>query len=103
MNSEWDAGEDRLVKLSRTWVAALLSVVALAVPALDAWLVIRGGNTADWAGPFVWAAGAVPALLVALIGGWRARRRVAVSVLAVAVVCVALLAPPLILSFGSSG
>ena len=89
------------MRLSRKWVAALLSVVALAAPVLDAWLIVRGGNTRHWAGEFFWAAGAIPALLVALVGGWRARRRAAVSVLAFAVVFVALLAPPFILSFGS--
>ena len=89
------------MRLPRKWVAALLSVVALAAPALDAWLVVHGGNTTHWAGEFVWAAGAIPALLVALVGGWRARRRAAVSVLAFAVLFVALLAPPLILSVGS--
>ena len=101
MTSDWQTGEDEPVRLSRKWVAALLSVVALAAPVLDAWLIVRGGNTRHWAGEFFWAAGAIPALLVALVGGRRARRRAAVSVLAFAVLFVALLAPPLILSVGS--
>lgn len=85
------------VRVPRRMIGALAVALALALPVVDAHSFVAGGNTTRWAGPFVWALGAGPAFLVAVLGSWRARRVEAVVYVFVAVALLAYVVPWIVL------